>query len=174
MKQYLFSVVILVIFASCFKKSTSDSLLVDYDTQKIVNKDVSFVIFDPAAHSGTYVSFADSISPYSSGIISNLKLLLKGKKAMKINVSAFVKKFKQDAKANIAFRLIDKSGAILIDQQIYIDNNSVPNVNEWTNILGSFNIPSGENFYSSENSLYIFLYSVKDKILIDDLEVTSE
>jgi hypothetical protein len=172
--KFLPFLLVTLVFTSCFRKKSDSTLFIDYDTQKTINKDLNYIIFDASAYSGTYVGYADSTSPYSSGVLSNLKLLLKSKKVDKLNVSAFIKKTQANAEGNIAFKILDKTGTVLLNESISILKDNGAKVNEWSKIEGKITLPVNEKLYDAENAVYLFLYSVKDRILIDDLEISWE
>jgi hypothetical protein len=166
--------VIGIFFSSCFKKRSDKSVLLDFDLQKTVNKSISNIIYDPTANSGSYVTYADSISQYSFGLSTNAKLISKGNKKNEYIVSAYVKRSASTDKGSLDFQVLGSSNDLLYIQSLYITPETFVNANDWVKIEGKIVVPNDVKISNPENEIRIFLYCTGNRILLDDLEITTE
>ncbi len=171
-KRFILQLLILLLLLSCYRERKDDRLFVDYDRQKIVNKELIYIVYDSLAHSGNYVGYCDSTSKYSSGLRSNLAQLFSNKRVSKVRISAYVKKFFKNDDAALVFKILDKDEGELFLNVNTADIDKISKIGEWTKIEYEFELPIGQKLYNPDNLVYVFLFSPKYRMHIDDLEIS--
>jgi hypothetical protein len=164
----------LILLTSCFRKKQDVGILVDFDFHKTTNFGIPNIIYNASAFSGMYVTYADSLAPYAHTIISNFKLLSRGSSKNAYRVSAQINRVKNSDKGSIEFQVVSKTNELLFLRSIYINEKNFVKENEWTKIEELIKLPEDSKLKDPDNIVKIFLYSTKDRILMDDLEITSE
>ncbi len=173
MKNILF-IICVITLNSCFRKKVEHALFLDFDTQKTINTAIPNIIYDPTSFSGGYVTYADSLSPYSFTILSSLKLITSGPERNKFKVSAQIRRAYATDKGSIEFQIISPNNELLYLKSVYITEDSFVKGNEWVKIEGEIVLPDDARIKELENPVKIFLYSTKNRIIMDDLEIISE
>lgn len=122
----------------------------------------------PNAHSGRFVSFIDSVTPYSLGIIKQIKdLTTQPVDSVTISYWAFLKNINTGAQTVCS--LDDPNGKNVL----WVGNplkGKVKEANKWVEVKETFKFPANID-KQSKLALYVWNTSKKE-ILVDDFQIT--